>query len=96
MSPVHGRLRSLIVGATGGVASLAVQLAARAGARVVAPTLPEDEEYLRKLGATELLPRDGDLSIAARELHPHGFDAIIDLVNYGPGVASWAIRSPAW
>jgi NADPH:quinone reductase-like Zn-dependent oxidoreductase len=35
----------LIVGATGGVGSLAVQLAARAGATVVAPALPEDETY---------------------------------------------------
>jgi hypothetical protein len=33
----------LIVGATGGVGSLAVQLAARAGATVVAPGLPDDE-----------------------------------------------------
>src|SRR5829696_3884670 len=32
----------LIVGATGGVGSFAVQLAARAGATVVAPALPED------------------------------------------------------
>ena len=33
----------LVAGATGGVGSLAVQLAARAGARVLAPALPEDE-----------------------------------------------------
>jgi NADPH:quinone reductase len=38
----------LIVGATGGVGSFAVQLAARAGATVVAPALPEDETYLRR------------------------------------------------
>src|SRR3954454_23271611 len=35
----------LVAGATGGVGSLAVQLAARAGARVIAPALPEDEEF---------------------------------------------------
>src|SRR4051812_46799659 len=34
----------LVVGATGGVGSLAVQLAAQAGATVVAPALPEDEQ----------------------------------------------------
>jgi NADPH:quinone reductase-like Zn-dependent oxidoreductase len=34
----------LIVGATGGVGSIAVQLAARAGATIVAPGLPEDED----------------------------------------------------
>src|SRR5215218_7864260 len=65
----------LIVGATGGVGSLAVQLAARAGATVVAPALRDDEAYLRELGVSELLPRDGDLAAAARERHPDGFDA---------------------
>jgi NADPH:quinone reductase-like Zn-dependent oxidoreductase len=70
----------LIVGATGGVGTLAAQLAARAGATIIAPALPEDEAYLRELGVSELLPRDGDLAAAARELHPEGFD----LVNYAP------------
>src|SRR5215204_5338088 len=51
----------LIVGATGGVGSFAVQLAARAGATIIAPALPEDGEYLRDLGVTERLDRDGDL-----------------------------------
>src|SRR4051812_29453096 len=54
----------LIVGAGGGVGSFAVQLAARTGARVVAPALPEDEAYLRELGVSELLPREGDVAIA--------------------------------
>ena len=76
----------LIVGATGGVGSLAVQLAATAGATVVAPALPEDEPYLHELGVNELLPRDGDLAAAARERHPDGFDAVLDLVNYAPDV----------
>src|SRR5215204_338743 len=40
----------LIVGATGGVGTLAVQLAAGAGATVAAPALPEDQVYLRELG----------------------------------------------
>ena len=76
----------LIVGATGGVGSLAVQLAARAGATVVAPALAEDEAYLRDLGVSELLSRDGDLAAATRDEHPDGFDAVLDLVNYAPGV----------
>ena len=71
----------LVVGASGGVGSFAVQLAARAGAAVVAPALPEDEAYLRELGVSELLPRNGDLDAVARERHPHGFDAILDLVS---------------
>ena len=44
----------LIAGATGGVGSFAAQLAAKAGATVVAPALPEDEDYLRGLGVSEL------------------------------------------
>src|SRR5439155_9031619 len=72
----------LIVGATGGVGSLAVQLAARAGATVIAPALPEDEAYLRELGVSELLPRNADLSTAARERHPEGFDAVLNLVSF--------------
>jgi NADPH:quinone reductase len=76
----------LIVGATGGVGSFAVQLASGAGANVVAPALPEDETYLRELGVSELLPRDDDLAAAAREHHPDGFDAVLDLVNYAPDV----------
>ena len=82
----------LIVGATGGVGSLAVQLAADAGATVVAPALPEDEEYLRDLGVSELLPRDGDVAAAVREHHPDGVDALLDLVSYGPGAFDAALK----
>ena len=44
----------LVVGASGGVGSFAVQLAARAGAQVIAPGLPEDGDYLSQSGG----PRD--------------------------------------
>lgn len=74
----------LVVGATGGVGSLAVQLAARAGTTVVAPGLPEDADYLRGLGVTDLLDRDGDVPAATRERHPDGVDALLDLVSYTP------------
>ncbi|MEX0834113.1 MAG: alcohol dehydrogenase catalytic domain-containing protein, partial [Actinomycetota bacterium] len=43
----------LINGATGGVGSVAVQLASKRGAKVFATALPGDEEYLRDLGASE-------------------------------------------
>src|SRR4051795_13301950 len=58
----------LVAGATGGVGSLAVQLAARAGARILAPALPEDQEFLRELGVRDVLARDGDVAALAREL----------------------------
>ena len=75
----------LVAGATGGVGSFAVQLAARAGAAIVAPALPEDEQYLRDLGVAEVLPREGDVAAAVRERFPDGVDALLDLVNYAPG-----------
>jgi NADPH2:quinone reductase len=43
----------LIVGATGGVGSFAVQLAAQRGLTVIATALPDQREYVRQLGAAE-------------------------------------------
>jgi NADPH2:quinone reductase len=82
----------LIVGATGGVGSIAVQLATRAGATVTAPALPEDEDYVRELGVTEVLPRDGDLADTAHSTHPDGFDAVLDLVNYTPALPASLVK----
>jgi NADPH2:quinone reductase len=85
----------LVVGATGGVGSRAVQLAARAGARILAPALPEDETFLRELGVSEILPRDGDVVAAVRELVPGGVDALLDVVNYAPGTYDAALKDGA-
>ena len=85
----------LVAGATGGVGSLAVQLAALAGARVIAPALPEDEEFLRGLGVTDVIARDGDVSALVRELVPEGVDALLDLVNYAPGSYDAALKDGA-
>jgi NADPH:quinone reductase len=75
----------LIAGATGGVGSLAVQLAVEAGAKVIASALPEDEEYLRALGVSEIVSREGDVAAAVRERFSEGVDALLDVVTYGPG-----------
>jgi NADPH:quinone reductase len=74
----------LIVGANGGVGSFAVQLAADAGATVIAPALPEDEEYLRELGVSEMLDRDADVAALVHERYPEGIEALLDLVSYAP------------
>ena len=74
----------LVVGATGGVGSFAVQLLAHAGASVIAPALPEAEEYLRGLGASEVLDRNADTTAAVLERHPDGVDALLDVVSYSP------------
>lgn len=50
----HGQ-RVLVVGASGGVGTYAVQIAAAAGARVVAMCSAAKEDLVRSLGATEVL-----------------------------------------
>jgi NADPH2:quinone reductase len=74
----------LVVGASGGVGTFAGQLAARAGATVIAPGLPEDRDYLRGLGVAEVLDRNGDVAAQVRERHPEGVDALADLVSQSP------------
>ncbi len=71
----------VVVGATGGVGSIVVQLAKAAGATVIAPALPEDEEFLRGLGVDEVLPREGDVVAAVKERYPDGVDALVDAVT---------------
>jgi NADPH2:quinone reductase len=67
----------LVVGATGGVGSLAVQLAAHAGAHILAPARPEDEQFLHDLGVNDVLPRDGDVAELVRDRVPDGVDALL-------------------
>ena len=65
----------LVVGAPGGVGSFFVQLAAAAGAKVIAPALPEDRDYLHGLGVREVVDRD---------MRREGVDAILDVVSPTP------------
>ncbi len=74
----------LIVGASGGVGSFAVQLAVLAGADVIATALVDDLHYLRELGARQIVDRNGDVAVAARAEHPDGVDGLIDLVSGTP------------
>ena len=85
----------LVAGATGGVGSLAVQLAAKAGATIVAPALPEDEDFLRGLGVSAIVPREGDVAAAVRERFVDGVDALLDLINYAPGGYDAALKDGA-
>jgi NADPH2:quinone reductase len=85
----------LVVGATGGVGSFAVQLATAAEATVIAPALPEDEDYLRALGVAEILPRSGDIAAATRERYGDGVDALLDTVSYAPGAYDAALKDGA-
>jgi len=84
----HGQT-VLVVGATGGVGNQAVQLAAKAGGRVVATAATEEEQtLLRDLGAAELVDYTGDVVAAVRQAHPEGVDAVLhfagDAADYLP------------
>ena len=73
----------LVVGATGGVGSFAVQLAAQRGATVIATAKAGDEDaYVRTLGATETIDYSAvDVAATIRDRYPDGVDAVIDAVN---------------
>jgi NADPH:quinone reductase-like Zn-dependent oxidoreductase len=82
----------VVVGATGGVGSFAVQLAAQRGATVIATAKSGDEaDLVRGLGAAETIDystRDVVATIRAR--YPGGVDALIDFVNRGDAFAPMA------
>jgi NADPH:quinone reductase len=83
LAPADGET-VLVVGAAGGVGIFFVQLAAAAGASVIAPALPDDHDYLLGLGVGEVVDRNADLAAAVRERHPDGVDAILDVVSQAP------------
>jgi acrylyl-CoA reductase (NADPH) len=98
VTPDQGEV--LVTGASGGVGSFAVSLLHTAGFRVVASTgKTEAEEYLRDLGADEILDRN-TLSAAGKPLQKERWAGVVDaaggntLVNacaqtrYGGAVAA--------
>ena len=50
--------------------------------RLTSPGLPEDEDYLRDLGVSEVLDRDGDVAALVHERYPDSIEALLDLVSY--------------
>ncbi|WP_298953605.1 MDR family oxidoreductase [uncultured Methylobacterium sp.] len=96
---------AVVTGAAGGVGSVAVALLARAGWHVLAVTGREQEaEYLRGLGAAEILPRD-ELARApkplAKERWAAGIDAVgsttlanvLSMTRYGGAVAACGLAA---
>jgi NADPH:quinone reductase len=74
----------LVLGASGGVGMFVVQLAAADGAAVLATAGPEDADYVRDLGATDVLDyHRSDVIVEALRHHPDGVDVVIDLINAG-------------
>jgi NADPH:quinone reductase-like Zn-dependent oxidoreductase len=72
----------LIVGATGGVGSYAVQLAAQRGAHVIATARSSNEAFVRELGAVETIDHTKeDLVESVLVTHPDGIEAVVDVVS---------------
>jgi NADPH:quinone reductase len=68
------------IGATGGVGSHLVQLAAKRGARALAISSAENADYARELGAAEVIDyAAGDVVEAVRSLAPDGVDVIAEM-----------------
>ncbi|MFG3227332.1 NADP-dependent oxidoreductase [Kitasatospora sp. NPDC048194] len=76
----------LVVGASGGVGSYILQLAAARNVHVIAVAASEDRDYVRALGADEVIDyHTSDVADTVRAAHPDGIDAVVDLVD-GRGV----------
>jgi NADPH2:quinone reductase len=72
----------LVVGATGGVGSYAVQLAKARDIGVIATATTSEESYMRGLGADELIDyRSNDVADTVKRAHPEGVDGVLDLVS---------------
>ena len=83
----------LVVGATGGVGNQVVQLAAAAGARVIATATDDDErDLVSDFGAADTVDHRGDLSAAVRAIHPDGVDVVFHLAG-DPNLVLPAVRT---
>ncbi len=85
----------VIVGGSGGIGSYAIQMAAATGARVIGVTSKGKAEYVKSLGADEVIDRTaGDVLEALKAKHPDGVAAIIDTGSDAAGLArlSEAVR----
>lgn len=80
MSPNSGPV--LVTGATGGVGSVAVKLLATLGYEVAAVTgKPEQHEFLRELGASQLLTREQASEGADKPLLAERWGGVVDTVG---------------
>ena len=80
-----------VVGAGGGVGSFVTGLAAARGIRVIAVTKAANAEYVRNLGAADIVDYTaGDVASQLQEKHPEGLAGVIDLYNDAQGAAALA------
>jgi len=72
----------LVLGATGGVGSFAVQIAKDRGARVIGVARSTAAGAARSLGVDEFVAYDTqDVAETVKAAHPNGVDAVLDLVD---------------
>lgn len=93
VAPADGDI--LVTGATGGVGAIAVAILARAGYRVTASTgKSSDETFLRGLGATEIIPRDGVTAGSERPMMKERWAGCVDVV--GGDTLAAAVKSTCY
>ncbi len=80
----------LVQGAAGGVGTFAVQLAAWKGARVIVTARADDAEFVRSLGAAEVV--DYEKTSVADVVR--NVDLVLDLVGGATRDASWGVLKP--
>lgn len=82
LAPARGKV--LVNGATGGVASVSIDLLAQRGYEVVAVTSkPAEAEYLKLLGASEIIAA-ADLPPATKPLEPAVWQGAVDSLGGAP------------
>jgi acrylyl-CoA reductase (NADPH) len=103
VTPASGAV--IVTGAAGGVGSVAVALLAKLGYRVIASTgRPEEGDYLKSLGAAEILPRaelSGEPRMLGKERWAGGIDSVgsktlanvIASTSYGGAVAACGLAA---
>lgn len=80
LTPGHGPV--LVTGAAGGVGSVATAILAHLGYEVAAVTgRPETEEYLRGLGASQIVPREELNETTKRPLESESWAGCVDAVG---------------
>ncbi len=90
LKPENGKV--IVTGATGGVGSLAILMLAQLGYHVVALTGKDSEhEYLKSLGASEILPRNEIDLNSTRPLEQAQWAGALDAV--GGTTLSWLTRT---
>jgi NADPH2:quinone reductase len=81
----------VVTGATGGVGSIAIDMLASRGYEVVAVTgKASEDEYLREIGASRILPRD-EIDLGGQPMEKALWAGAVD--NLGGDYLAWIIRT---